>query len=80
MDAIWAAGSCLICYFNFYRFYARYLGSKIFRLDPQSSTPAHQLRDNVDYIPCRRNVLFGHHFASIAGLSPMLGPAIAVIW
>ena len=80
MDAIWAAGSCLICYFIFYRFYARYLGSKIFRLDPQSSTPAHQLRDNVDYIPCRRNVLFGHHFASIAGLSPMLGPAIAVIW
>ena len=80
MDAIWAAGSCLICYFIFYRFYARYLGSKIFRLDPQSRTPAHQLRDNVDYIPCRRNVLFGHHFASIAGLSPMLGPAIAVIW
>ena len=47
---------------------------------PTEPTPAHQLRDNVDYVPCRRGVLFGHHYASIAGLSPMLGPAIAVIW
>ena len=80
MEAIWAAGGCLVTYVLFYRFYARYLGRWIFRLDPDRPTPAHQLRDNVDYVPCRRSVLFGHHYASIAGLSPMLGPAIAVIW
>ena len=43
-------------------------------------TPAHALEDGVDYLPTHRFVLFGHHFASITGLSPMLGPAIAVIW
>ena len=80
MEAVWAAGGCLVTYVLFYRFYARYLGRWIFRLDPDRPTPAHQLRDNVDYVPCRRSVLFGHHYASIAGLSPMLGPAIAVIW
>ena len=80
MEAIWAAAGCLVTYFIFYRFYARYLGRWVFRLDPDRPTPAHQLRDNVDYVPCRRGVLFGHHYASIAGLSPMLGPAIAVIW
>ena len=80
MDAVWAAGGCLATYFFFYRFYARYLGRVIFRLDPEASTPAHSLRDNIDYLPCHRTVLFGHHYASIAGLSPMLGPAIAVIW
>ena len=80
MDAVWAAGGCLVTYFFFYRFYARYLGRVIFRLDPEASTPAHSLRDNIDYLPCHRTVLFGHHYASIAGLSPMLGPAIAVIW
>lgn len=80
MDAVWAAGGCLVTYFFFYRFYARYLGRVIFRLDPEASTPAHALRDDIDYLPCHRTVLFGHHYASIAGLSPMLGPAIAVIW
>lgn len=43
-------------------------------------TPAHELEDGIDYVPARRSVLFGHHFASIAGLGPILGPAIAVIW
>ncbi|MDE2962513.1 MAG: carbon starvation protein A, partial [Acidobacteriota bacterium] len=69
MEAIWAAAGCLVTYFIFYRFYARYLGRWVFRLDPDRPTPAHQLRDNVDYVPCRRSVLFGHHYASIAGLS-----------
>jgi len=65
----------------FYRFYAKgFLAKKIFELDDSSPTPAHTMRDDVDYIPTNKNVLFGHHFASIAGLAPMLGPAIAVIW
>ena len=75
-----AAIVCFILYFVVYRFYARYLGTRIFRLDPNASTPAHELNDGVDYVPCRKPILFGHHYASIAGLAPMLGPAIAVIW
>lgn len=80
MSPVIAAIGCFIAYFVVYRFYARYLGTKIFGLDPNVSTPAHDINDGVDYVPCRRSVLFGHHYASIAGLAPMLGPAIAVIW
>lgn len=80
MQPVLAAACCFITYAVVYRFYARHLGSRIFRLDPSATTPAHAMRDGVDYVPCRRVVLFGHHYASIAGLAPMLGPAIAVIW
>jgi carbon starvation protein len=52
----------------------------VFALDPRRPVPSHTLRDDVDYVPTRRIVLFGHHYASITGLSPMLGPAVAVIW
>lgn len=80
MQPVLAAVCCLIAYALVYRFYARHLGSRIFQLDPDAQTPAHAINDGVDYVPCRRVVLFGHHYASIAGLAPMLGPAIAVIW
>ena len=80
MEPVFAAAGCLVLYVVVYRFYARYLGARIFQLDPTKSTPAHDLNDGVDYVPSRRAVLFGHHYASIAGLAPMLGPAIAVIW
>lgn len=80
MQPVLAAICCFITYAVVYRFYARHLGSRIFQLDPHASTPAHAMGDGVDYVPCRRMVLFGHHYASIAGLAPMLGPAIAVIW
>jgi carbon starvation protein len=80
MAPVFAAAGCFVLYFVVYRFYARYLGSRIFQLDPTRITPAHTMSDGVDYVPCRRSILFGHHYASIAGLAPMLGPAIAVIW
>ena len=80
MQPIVAAGLCLVTYVLMYRFYGRYLGRHVFKLDPTVKTPAHTMTDGVDYVPCRRSVLFGHHYASIAGLAPMLGPAIAVIW
>ena len=73
----------LLCFAGYavaYFVYARFLGRRVFHLDPSAVTPAHRLRDGVDYVPTNRYVLFGHHYASIAGLSPMLGPAIAVIW
>ncbi len=80
MQPVLAAVCCFIAYAVVYRFYARHLGTRIFQLDPAATTPAHALQDGVDYVPCQRMVLFGHHYASIAGLAPMLGPAIAVIW
>lgn len=70
----------IVAYWLGYRLYARYLANRVFQLDPTRVTPAHALRDGIDYVPTRRVVLLGHHYASIAGLSPMLGPAIAVIW
>ncbi|MCZ6794798.1 MAG: carbon starvation protein A [Planctomycetota bacterium] len=73
-----------LCAFGIYALgffvYARFLSRRIFRLDPERRTPAHVLRDEVDYVPTNRFVLFGHHYASITGLAPMLGPAVAVIW
>ena len=78
--AVAATIACLILYWLGYRFYAGYLSRRVFVLAPQAVTPAHAQRDDVDYLPTNRYVLFGHHYASITGLSPMLGPAIAVIW
>ncbi|HED65109.1 MAG TPA: carbon starvation protein A [Planctomycetes bacterium] len=63
-----------------YRFYSGFLARRLFELDPDAVTPAHAQADGVDYVATRPAILFGHHFASITGLAPMLGPAIAVIW
>ncbi len=71
---------CFVGYLLGYFVYARFLARRIFVIDPCAATPAHELRDEVDYVPTRRIVLFGHHYASITGLAPMLGPAVAVIW
>lgn len=71
---------CFACYAAGYLVYARYLSRGVFGLRSAAPTPAHRYEDGVDYVPSHRFVLFGHHYASITGLSPMLGPAIAVIW
>jgi carbon starvation protein len=63
-----------------YRLYGGWLRRSLLRVQDDESTPANALRDDVDFVPTRRAVLFGHHFSSIAGLGPILGPAIAVIW
>ncbi|MEK6236919.1 MAG: hypothetical protein N2C14_19600, partial [Planctomycetales bacterium] len=57
-----------------------FLAKFVFQLDPDRETPAHAMEDGVDYVPTKIPVLFGHHFASIAGLGPILGPAVAVFW
>ena len=80
MHAVWATLLAFLTYFIGYRFYSKHLSHKIFQLDAQATTPAHTLYDAVDYVPTKPSILFGHHFASITGLAPMLGPAIAVIW
>ena len=63
-----------------YRFYSSFIAEKIYRLDPDFETPAHSMRDDVDYIPTNRVVLWGHHFTAVAGAAPIIGPGIAVIW
>ena len=80
MNSLLLAVVCLALFAASYLVYARFLSRKIFGLNPNTITPAHALEDGVDYVPTRRSVLFGHHFASIAGLGPIVGPAIGVIW
>ncbi len=80
MSPAGAALACFVLYLLGYHVYAKHLAKRVFRLDPTRPTPAHVMGDGFDYVPANRFVLFGHHYASIAGLSPMLGPAIAVIW
>ena len=63
-----------------YRFYSKYLATKIFQLNDERPTPAVVLEDGMDYVPTPKPIVFNHHFASIAGLSPILGPSLAVIW
>src|SRR5690625_2101805 len=63
-----------------YRFYSKYVAERIFRLDPNYKTPAHRYEDGVDFVPTNKFVLWGHHFTSVAGAAPILGPAIAVYW
>lgn len=69
-----------LAYLVAYRTYGRFIGHRIFALSASAVTPAHALQDNLDYVPTNKEVLFGHHFTSIAGVGPIVGPAIAVIW
>jgi carbon starvation protein len=63
-----------------YRFYSKFIAEKIFGLREGVRTPAHEFQDGVDFVPTNRYVLWGHHFTSVAGAAPIVGPAIAVIW
>lgn len=63
-----------------YRFYSKFIAERIYRLDPDFVTPAHAMRDDIDYVPTHPVVLWGNHFTGVAGAAPIIGPAIAVIW
>ena len=63
-----------------YIIYSKFIAEKIYRLDPDFETPSHALRDDVDFLPTNKFVLWGHHFTAVAGAAPIIGPAIAVIW
>ncbi|MEH6797801.1 MAG: carbon starvation protein A [Halopseudomonas sabulinigri] len=63
-----------------YFIYSKFIAEKIYRLDPDYRTPAHEFEDGVDFVPTNKFVLWGHHFTSVAGAAPIVGPAIAVIW
>lgn len=63
-----------------YFLYSKFLSQKVYKLDPAYTTPAHRFEDGVDYVPTNKWVLWGHHFTSVAGAAPIVGPAVAVIW
>lgn len=63
-----------------YFVYSKYLARRVYQLDEKFVTPSHELRDGVDYVPTNKFILWGHHFTSVAGAAPIVGPAIAVIW
>ncbi|MDX5406931.1 MAG: carbon starvation protein A [Chromatiaceae bacterium] len=63
-----------------YFVYSKFICEKIFKVDPNFRTPAHEMQDGVDYVPTNKYILWGHHFTSVAGAAPIIGPAIAVIW
>jgi len=80
MPATILAAIGLAMMFIGYRFYSKFIAEKIYQLDPDFETPAHSMRDDIDYIPTNRVVLWGHHFTAVAGAAPIIGPGIAVIW
>lgn len=63
-----------------YFVYSKFICEKIFKVDPNFRTPAHEMQDGIDYVPTNKYILWGHHFTSVAGAAPIIGPAIAVIW
>lgn len=63
-----------------YRYYSSYLATRVFGLSDDEPVPSRQLEDGIDYVPTHKHVLFGHHYSSIAGAAPIIGPAIAVVW
>lgn len=80
MPAIVIVVAVLGTFYLGYRFYSNYLARRVYALDPAFRTPAHEFRDGIDFVPTNRHVLFGHHFTSVAGAAPIVGPAIAVYW
>jgi len=80
MSTLLIALGALVLYLVAYHTYGRWLARRIFKLDPEATVPSVELNDDVDYVPTKKTIVFGHHFTSIAGTGPIVGPAIAVMW
>src|SRR5947208_14148999 len=77
INAVWLVAAAACIYALGYRFYSRFLASRVLELDDQRATPAERLEDGRDFVPTNKWVVFGHHFAAIAGLGPLVGPILA---
>ena len=77
VNAAWLVTASICIYFIAYRFYSLYIAEKVFGVDPKRLTPAYRHNDGLDYVPTNKFVLFGHHFAAIAGAGPLVGPVLA---
>ena len=80
MDALLLMVVCFAGYIIAYHTYGRFLARKIFKLKLDALVPSHERNDGVDFVPTRKGIIFGHHFTSIAGTGPIVGPAIGIIW
>lgn len=77
VNAVWLVLAAICVYSIAYRFYSLFIATKVFELNSRRLTPAHRLTDGLDYVPTNKYVLFGHHFAAIAGAGPLVGPILA---
>jgi carbon starvation protein len=80
MDTLLLILICGAGYLVAYHTYGRFLAKKIFKLNKNASVPSVEQRDGIDYVPARKGIIFGHHYTSIAGTGPIVGPAIGIIW
>jgi len=80
MSALIIMVVAFIGYILMYNLYGKFIGQKIFKLSQDRTVPAVEMEDGVDYVPTKKEVIFGHHFTSIAGTGPIVGPAVAIIW
>lgn len=77
ISAMWIVAAAISIYLIAYRFYAQFIAYKVLGIDANNATPAHFMTDGMDYVPTHKWVLFGHHFAAIAGAGPLVGPILA---
>jgi carbon starvation protein CstA len=77
INALWIITAAVAIYLVAYRYYSLYIADKVMQLDPTRATPAVRHNDGLDYVPTNKYVLFGHHFAAIAGAGPLVGPVLA---
>tara|TARA_R100000306_G_scaffold25596_3_gene29489 strand:+ start:9524 stop:11563 length:2040 start_codon:yes stop_codon:yes gene_type:complete len=77
ISALWLVCASISVYLIAYRFYSRFIANRVLLVDPKRPTPAHTMSDGLDYVPTHKWVLFGHHFAAIAGAGPLVGPVLA---
>jgi carbon starvation protein len=80
MPAVVIAAVVAVIFLMGYRYYGKYLAEQVYVLDDSRLTPAHTMMDGVDYVPTNKHVLFGHHFTSVAGAAPIVGPAVGIFW
>ena len=80
MNAALLALIAVVLFVLGYRFYSGFLSRRVFELRPDEPVPSQEFQDGIDFVPTRLQILWGHHFTSIAGAAPIVGPALAVIW
>ena len=77
INAMWIVVAAVCVYLVAYRLYGLFISNTVLKADPTRMTPAYRRNDGLDYVPTDKNILFGHHFAAIAGAGPLVGPVLA---
>ena len=77
VSAAWLVTAAICVYLIAYRFYSKFIAERVLKLDDRRVTPAERHNDGLDYVPTNKYIVFGHHFAAIAGAGPLVGPVLA---